>query len=172
MKADRGTVTSALRVTLLLAALVACNQAAEADRNQSPAPARRRLLLRDGWLVKQIGTGKPDIAALTRESVLPDNTWRTAQMPAQAHDVLLAHGLIPDHVLELAWVIDAYRDPAGLRLGHGAAHPVARRHPHHHFPAYPDAGLSDRRCALRFRPRACHHHRCERPHRNVVLPPP
>jgi beta-mannosidase len=58
--------------------------------------ARRQILLRDGWLVKQLDTDKPDIVALTRESAAPDKTWLTARMPAQVHDVLLAHGLIPD----------------------------------------------------------------------------
>ena len=46
--------------------------------------------------MKQVETDKPDIAALTRESASPDKTWLAARMPAQVHDVLLAHGLIPD----------------------------------------------------------------------------
>ena len=58
--------------------------------------ARRQIILNDGWLVKQLDTGKPDVATLTRESASPDKTWLTARMPAQLHDVLLAHGLIPD----------------------------------------------------------------------------
>ncbi|MCX6872455.1 MAG: hypothetical protein NTW21_01400 [Verrucomicrobia bacterium] len=58
--------------------------------------ARRQLALRDGWSVRQLDSGQPDIAALTRESAAPDQTWLSARMPAQVHDVLLAHGLIPD----------------------------------------------------------------------------
>ena len=72
-------------------------------------PARRQIALREGWLVKQLETDKPDIAALARESASPDKTWLSAQMPAQVHDVLLAHGLIADpHVgrnaAACAWV--------------------------------------------------------------------
>jgi hypothetical protein len=63
----------------------------------SPAESgRRQVPLREGWLVKQLETDKPDIAKLARESATPDNTWLAARMPAQVHDVLLAHGLIPD----------------------------------------------------------------------------
>jgi hypothetical protein len=58
--------------------------------------ARRQITLSDGWLVKQLDTDKPDVAALARESASPDKSWLTARMPAQVHDVLLAHGLIPD----------------------------------------------------------------------------
>ena len=59
-------------------------------------PARRQISLREGWLVKQLDTGKPDVAVLVDESASPDKTWLAARMPAQVHDVLLAHGLIPD----------------------------------------------------------------------------
>ena len=46
--------------------------------------------------MKQLETDKPDVTSLARESASPDKTWLTARMPAQVHDVLLAHGLIPD----------------------------------------------------------------------------
>jgi len=58
--------------------------------------ARRQVALSDGWLVKQLDTDKPEVAALARESASPDQTWLAARMPAQVHDVLLEHGLIPD----------------------------------------------------------------------------
>lgn len=72
-------------------------------------PARRRIDLRDGWFVKQLDAEKIDVAALARESESPDKTWLSARMPAQVHDVLLAHGLIPDphigkNVAASAWV--------------------------------------------------------------------
>lgn len=66
------------------------------DQHGAVDSARRRLTLRDGWPVKQLETERPNIAALTRESASPDSTWLAASMPAQVHDVLLAHGRIPD----------------------------------------------------------------------------
>ena len=65
-----------------------------ATLDHAAEPARRQIALRDGWLVKQLDTDKPDVAALVRESASPDKTWLSARMPAQVHDVLLAHGLI------------------------------------------------------------------------------
>ena len=67
-----------------------------ATLDHAAEPARRQIALREGWLVKQLETDKPDVAALARESASPDKTWLAARMPAQVHDVLLAHGLIPD----------------------------------------------------------------------------
>ena len=60
------------------------------------ATSRRQLALKDNWLVKQLDTDKPDIAALARESASPDKTWLAAPMPAQVHEILLQRGLIPD----------------------------------------------------------------------------
>src|SRR5512141_1222530 len=81
------------RVTFLLGALwFLC----AATLDHAAEPARRQIALREGWLVKQLETDKPDVAALARESASPDKSWLVAQMPAQVHDVLLAHGLIPD----------------------------------------------------------------------------
>ncbi len=65
--------------------------------------------LSEGWHVKQLDAGKPDIDALTREAISPDDTWLSARMPAQVHDILLQHGLISDpHVdkneANSAWV--------------------------------------------------------------------
>ncbi len=76
-----------------------------------PHGRRATLSLRDGWFVKQIESPQPDIAALTREVAVPDTSWLTATLPAQAHDVLLAHGRIPDprigkNAAESAWVGD------------------------------------------------------------------
>jgi beta-mannosidase len=81
-------------------------QAADGSDGQA---ARQRIALADGWLIKQLDTDKPDVAALARQSASPDKTWLSARMPAQVHDVLLAHGLIADpHVgrnaAECAWV--------------------------------------------------------------------
>jgi hypothetical protein len=87
---------------------------AESDRPAGEGVARRRIPLADGWLVKQLDSDKPEIATLVRQSQAPDNTWLPARMPAQVHDVLLAHGRIADpHVgrnaAACAWV--------GTRIG-------------------------------------------------------
>jgi hypothetical protein len=72
---------------------------------------RTRTVLADGWFVKQLDTPNPDIAALTREATAPDNSWLSAHMPAQVHDVLLQHKLIPDphfsdNAAKLIWVAE------------------------------------------------------------------
>lgn len=89
-------MTKAIALQATVVAFLMGMTAHSAANNDSPGPARRPIPLRDGWLVKQLDTDKPDVAALTRESASPDKTWLTARMPAQVHDVLLAHGLIPD----------------------------------------------------------------------------
>jgi hypothetical protein len=73
------------------------------------ASLRRLVPLTEGWLIKQLDNDQPDLAALTRDSASPDKAWLSARMPAQVHDVLLAHGLIADpHVgknaAACAWV--------------------------------------------------------------------
>ena len=90
-------------------------------------PGRRQILLSDGWVVKQLDSDQPDVAALLRESASPDKTWLTARMPAQIHDILLAHGRIPDpHVgtnaSASAWVgeqdwayVGRFPTPASIR---------------------------------------------------------
>lgn len=57
---------------------------------------RSRQVLASGWYVKQLENDRPDIVALMQESAAPDATWLPAEMPAQMHDVLFAHGLIGD----------------------------------------------------------------------------
>jgi len=73
------------------------------------AAERTTMPLRDGWFIKQLDGDQPDVTALTREAASPGNAWLPARMPAQVHDVLLAHGKISDpHVgrnaAESAWV--------------------------------------------------------------------
>jgi beta-mannosidase len=69
---------------------------------------RRQLILSDNWFVRQLDDGPLDVVALTRYAGRgPD--WLSARMPAQVHDVLLAHGRIRDpHVghnaAECVWV--------------------------------------------------------------------
>jgi hypothetical protein len=92
-----------------LAAVLACfcplNLAGAPRSDGSPEPARRRVVLSEEWLVRQLETNKPDIGALAAESASKDGAWLPATMPAQVHDVLLAHDLIPDpHVGENASV--------------------------------------------------------------------
>ncbi len=72
---------------------------------------RIRTALSEGWFVKQLDTPNPDIAALTREVATPDSSWLSARMPAQVHDVLLAHKLIPDphfsdNAAKVTWVAE------------------------------------------------------------------
>jgi len=88
------------------AASTAWVQAAQAAGEEV---ARRRIPLAEGWLIKQLDSEKPDVAALVRQSASPDSTWLSARMPAQVHDVLLAHRRIADpHVgrnaADCAWV--------------------------------------------------------------------
>ena len=65
--------------------------------------------LREGWHVRQVETARPAVAALTTEAAEPNAAWLAATMPAQVHDVLLAHGKVPDprigrNAAESAWV--------------------------------------------------------------------
>ena len=97
-------VTGLLLVLTVIS--IACGQA---DLPAGEAVGRRQIVLTDGWRIKQLDGDKPDAVALARESESPDNTWLSARMPAQVHDVLLAHGLIADpHVgknaAACAWV--------------------------------------------------------------------
>jgi beta-mannosidase len=69
---------------------------------------RQISALREDWHVKQIER-TPDIVALCREAAAPGACWLTASMPAQVHDVLFAHGRIPDphnsmNAAACAWV--------------------------------------------------------------------
>jgi hypothetical protein len=52
--------------------------------------------LSEGWFVKQLDEGQPDVAELTRQAGAPEGSWLPAKMPAEVHDVLLSRGLIPD----------------------------------------------------------------------------
>ena len=70
---------------------------------------RTRQPLTEGWFIKQLPETTADVVDLSRAAATPDDTWLTARMPAQVHDVLLAHGLITDpHVgrnaAAAAWV--------------------------------------------------------------------
>lgn len=68
---------------------------------------RRQIRLRDGWLVKQLDSEKPEPVTAG------DNSWLSARMPSQVHDVLLAHGRIADphigaNAAACAWVGEKY----------------------------------------------------------------
>jgi hypothetical protein len=70
---------------------------------------RTRQLLTDAWHIKQLPETIPDPADLARAAAAPDDTWLPARMPAQVHDVLLAHGRIADprvgrNAAAAAWV--------------------------------------------------------------------
>ena len=69
---------------------------------------RTETILTGNWYLKPLEAGLPG-AELAARMVAPDDTWLPAEMPAQVHDVLLAHGRIPDpHVgrnaAECTWV--------------------------------------------------------------------
>lgn len=59
-------------------------------------PARATKVLSDGWLIKQLDAGSPNIATLSKEALAPDDSWMRTRMPAQVQDVLLERGRIPD----------------------------------------------------------------------------
>ncbi|MBN1584179.1 MAG: hypothetical protein JXA89_25950 [Anaerolineae bacterium] len=70
---------------------------------------RMRQVLSTGWGIRQLETTHPDIMALTRAATQVASTWLPTTIPAQVHDALYAHGLIPDpHVgrnaAKSAWV--------------------------------------------------------------------
>ncbi len=72
---------------------------------------RTRTVLSEGWFVKQLEAPNPDVGGLTRETASPDKSWLSARMPAQVHDVLLEHKLIPDprvsdNAAKLTWVAE------------------------------------------------------------------
>jgi len=76
---------------------------------QGQAAPRRRVVLKDGWCVKQLETDRPAVDDLTRSLGDPADGWMNATMPAQVHDVLLAHGRIADphigrNAMDCAWV--------------------------------------------------------------------
>lgn len=63
----------------------------------------------EGWHIRQLDTASPDIPALMREAAEPDDRWLTASMPAQVHEILLAHNRISDphigkNAADSAWV--------------------------------------------------------------------
>ncbi len=93
----QATITWAFVLLEIIAAPCVCGQ------------QRTITTLTENWYIKQLDGDKPDIAGLTRSISSPDSTWLIARMPAQVHDVLLAHGRISDpHVgrnaAESAWV--------------------------------------------------------------------
>ena len=70
---------------------------------------RRVIDLADGWRLKQVDPETPDVDALLDEAARPDASWLPCQVPAQVHEILLAHGRIPDpHVgknaAEVTWI--------------------------------------------------------------------
>ncbi len=81
---------------------------------------RTQIALRNGWYVRQAeaGEGPLDVEALSgqvlglREADAAEAGWLSATMPAQVHDVLLSHGLLPDprvgrNAAECAWVAES-----------------------------------------------------------------
>jgi hypothetical protein len=61
------------------------------------------------WWIKQFEGDPQDIAPLCNEAAAPDHTWLPARMPAQVHEILLAHGKISDphigkNAADSAWV--------------------------------------------------------------------
>ncbi len=65
--------------------------------------------LKEGWHIKQMDADNPDVRLLTEEASSPGRGWLPASMPAQVHDILLEHKLIPDphfgkNAAQSAWV--------------------------------------------------------------------
>ena len=72
---------------------------------------RTTTTLTENWHIKQLDTDESDVAALTRSVASPDQTWLSARMPAQVHEILLRHGKISDphigkNAADSAWVGD------------------------------------------------------------------
>ncbi len=71
---------------------------------------RSTHVLSDNWHIKQLDMDRTEIITLTREAAARDASWLAAPVfPAQVHEVLLAHGRIPDphigkNAAECAWV--------------------------------------------------------------------
>ena len=73
---------------------------------------RQHIRLAKGWHLKQVEEGL-DMDTLLEQARHPDGSWLATDIPAQVHDVLLAHGRIPDprvgkNAAEVTWV--AWRD--------------------------------------------------------------
>ena len=67
--------------------------------------------MRDGWLLHELEPGQYDAEALAAGAGLGGEDSLSADMPAQVHDVLFAHGLIPDprigrNAAECSWVTE------------------------------------------------------------------
>ena len=70
---------------------------------------RERHVLQEGWLIRELDAGRPDVGRLTCDAFAPDESWTAATMPAQVHETLLAHGQISDprvgrNAADSAWV--------------------------------------------------------------------
>ena len=105
-----------LRIAMLAAAvplaamcMLAQARATAAEALAPPGSRRSLRLQREGWYVKQLETARPNVQALSNDAARPDDSWMPATMPAQVHDVLLAHGKVPDprvgkNAAQSAWV--------------------------------------------------------------------
>jgi beta-mannosidase len=90
---------------------------------------RSETILSENWRLKSLEPGQAG-QELAGRLAAPDEQWLAARMPAQVHDVLLAHGQIPDphigrNAAQCAWVAD--RDWAYLcrfPSPHGAGGPI------------------------------------------------
>jgi len=76
---------------------------------QAQAADRKRVVLKEGWYVRQLDTDRLEIDELLKTLESRNESWMKATMPAQVHDVLFAHDLIADpHVgknaAACAWV--------------------------------------------------------------------
>ena len=72
---------------------------------------RTRQTLRDNWRMAEVNASSDDPRALAAEATAADSKWLATRVPAQVHDVLLAHGRIPDphigkNAAQSAWVAD------------------------------------------------------------------
>ncbi len=73
-------------------------------------PVSRKLILLDkGWYLKELDPARYDTDSVIDSAKDPGPEWMPVKMPAQVHDVLFAHGQIPDpHVgknaAQCSWV--------------------------------------------------------------------
>jgi beta-mannosidase len=72
---------------------------------------RTRQNLNQGWHIRELENDLVDIQALQQSALDGQPAWLATSMPAQVHDILFAHGLIPDphlgkNAAACAWVAE------------------------------------------------------------------
>jgi hypothetical protein len=136
IRLDPATRTALL---LVFASVLVLLTAAPPATAAEEAPARRRVVLRDGWSVRQLEGDAVDPVSLAGSLARSDAGWLSTRMPAQVQDVLLGRGLIPDprrsrDCTKTTWVftrdwVYATTFPTPPGAGRGRSMPAPSSHP-------------------------------------------